>query len=959
MNTAGSTTIQVLHVDDEPALADTTATFLEREDQRFEVETATDAGEGLDRLATHDVDCIVSDYDMPGQNGIEFLQTVREEYPNLPFILSTGKGNENVASDAISAGATDYLQKQSGTDQYKILANRITNAYESYRAKQDLVETSERYETILSNLSETVFVTDDEGTFTYVCTNIRYVFGYSDAEVKAFGGVDALFDEQLFDQEKLRADGEISNMETEITHKSGERLTVLVTVKQVSLQNGTRLYTVHDITDRKERERRYSAVFDQTYQFTGLLEPDGTLIEANETALSFGGLDRDDVVGEKLWDAYWVQHSEETRQRVRNAVERASDGEFVRDELSIQGADRNAVIDFSLRPVTDDQGNVTLLIPEGRDITDRKQYEQSLSALYEATTEFVGATTKPEAVEHILSAMSDAAGLPNAAVYFYDDDEGVLSPEAKSSDTAELIGILPTVGPGEGVAWRVFASGETVLYDDIREAEDVYNAETPVRSELIVPLGEHGVLIAGDPRPGVFDERNREFAEIIAATAEATLDSVAQTERLRERTRELDRQTQRLDRINGLNRAIRRINRAVVDADSREAIVETVCDRLVDLEAIEFAWVGEPTPDAERLSLAAWAGPDRSYLDMRDLPVAETESDDPALTTARSRDVTYVPNIVRRSQAGEWQTAALQQGYRSVLSVPLAYDDSLYGVITVFAARQDLFDDAFRTMLTELGEVVGLGLNALDRRDALLGRRHTSIEFELDSTDIDDPLFSLTQELGCTVDISTILPRDDVSLVYAECTAVTEQQVRTTVTDLPEIKEVRRVSGTDPCESDPCLFEFLVTDTGLVSDLAQRGVHSQRVMLESDRGRIVAIAPLPVDIGTLVDDLEDRWPALELTRREIERETATTSSAFLMTTELTAAQQEAVEAAYEAGFFQWPRDSTSEEIATVLGISQPAFAQRLRAAESKIFDAYCRGVRRQSAGRLRSLPSTS
>lgn len=65
---------------------------------------------------------------MPGQNGIEFLETDREEYPNLPFILYTGKGSEEVASDAISAGATDYLQKGSGTDQYQLLANRTPNA---------------------------------------------------------------------------------------------------------------------------------------------------------------------------------------------------------------------------------------------------------------------------------------------------------------------------------------------------------------------------------------------------------------------------------------------------------------------------------------------------------------------------------------------------------------------------------------------------------------------------------------------------------------------------------------------------------------------------------------------------------------------------------------------------------------------------------------------------------------
>ena len=139
-----STSIRVLHVDDEPEFTDMAASFLEREDERFEVETATSASNGLDRLADSDFDCVISDYDMPGQSGIEFLEAVREEYPDLPFILYTGKGSEEVASDAISAGATDYLQKQTDTSQYTVLANRIANAVDQYRSSRERRRRRER-----------------------------------------------------------------------------------------------------------------------------------------------------------------------------------------------------------------------------------------------------------------------------------------------------------------------------------------------------------------------------------------------------------------------------------------------------------------------------------------------------------------------------------------------------------------------------------------------------------------------------------------------------------------------------------------------------------------------------------------------------------------------------------------------------------------------------------------------
>src|SRR6056297_1808310 len=128
--------IQILHVDDDPSITDLTGTFLEREDDRFAVETATSADEGLERINDRPPDCIVSDYNMPGMNGIEFLQAVRERYPDLPFILFTGKGSEAVASDAISVGVTDYLQKGSGTERYELLANRIRNAVRARREAQ-------------------------------------------------------------------------------------------------------------------------------------------------------------------------------------------------------------------------------------------------------------------------------------------------------------------------------------------------------------------------------------------------------------------------------------------------------------------------------------------------------------------------------------------------------------------------------------------------------------------------------------------------------------------------------------------------------------------------------------------------------------------------------------------------------------------------------------------------------
>lgn len=127
--------ILVLHVDDEQQVSELTAEFLERITDRFDVRTETNPHEVIDQLSANSINCVISDYQMPGMDGIELLRAVREEYPNLPFILFTGKGSEEVASEAIEAGVTSYVQK-GGSEVYDQLANAIQNAVSRRRSER-------------------------------------------------------------------------------------------------------------------------------------------------------------------------------------------------------------------------------------------------------------------------------------------------------------------------------------------------------------------------------------------------------------------------------------------------------------------------------------------------------------------------------------------------------------------------------------------------------------------------------------------------------------------------------------------------------------------------------------------------------------------------------------------------------------------------------------------------------
>lgn len=151
--------IRVLHVDDQADFAEMAAEFLHRQDNQFTVETATSTEQAISILTQSQIDCVISDYDMPDQNGIEFLESVRELHPDIPFILFTGKGSEEIASDAISAGVTDYFQKHVGPDQYTVIAHRIENAVAARRATTEAERMATYLEQIKQNVTDVVWIT--------------------------------------------------------------------------------------------------------------------------------------------------------------------------------------------------------------------------------------------------------------------------------------------------------------------------------------------------------------------------------------------------------------------------------------------------------------------------------------------------------------------------------------------------------------------------------------------------------------------------------------------------------------------------------------------------------------------------------------------------------------------------------------------------------------------------------
>jgi PAS domain S-box-containing protein len=270
--------IRILYVDDEPDELDLVETFLKREDERFEMLTAMSAEEGITYLDDEPVDCVVSDYKMPGMDGIQFLEAIRDDHPHLPFILSTSQDSEAVASDAITAGATDYFQKSSEPDQLALLAHRITNAIEQAQTtetRSELANEQDQRTALFENTPDPIMeVGFDAETpiIKDVNTAFEKTFGFKAVNTIGQPVSEAVVPDGDVDKHKRLKQNvlERNSSETEVRRETKDgvrdfRLHLIPIDTGDGSKGAYARYT--DITDQKEHRQRLSDLHDVTRGF--------------------------------------------------------------------------------------------------------------------------------------------------------------------------------------------------------------------------------------------------------------------------------------------------------------------------------------------------------------------------------------------------------------------------------------------------------------------------------------------------------------------------------------------------------------------------------------------------------------------------------------------------------------------------------------------------------------------
>ncbi|MHB8164205.1 MAG: PAS domain-containing protein [Methanoregula sp.] len=386
----------VLYVDDDPNLLEVARVILESSGD-FSVATSALATDALKRSDLTSYDVIISDYDMPQMDGITFLKKIRETHNDIPFIIFTGKGREEIVIEAINNGADFYLQKGGDpTAQFAELSNAIRHAVTRKNAEKALSESQKRYRLLLRNVNDAVYVhevfPDRLGKFLEVNDLACQMLGYSRDELLRMNVSDIDVPEQaerlpVILSEIYRSGRAI--FETEHLTKNGHRIPVEVSTHFFDCQGiPTILSTVRDITDRKraeetihESERRFRQMFNTLPIGMWIADKNGTLVMGNPAGREIWEADAQVGLAEYRAFKAWHLPSEEPVDPDESALYYAmSEGRITKKELlRIEAFDgsHKYILNWA-SPLMDETGAITGAFVLNQDITDTVKAEWAL-----------------------------------------------------------------------------------------------------------------------------------------------------------------------------------------------------------------------------------------------------------------------------------------------------------------------------------------------------------------------------------------------------------------------------------------------------------------------------------------------------------------------------------------------------------------------------------------------------
>ncbi len=267
-STTAESTIKVLFVDDEPIQYELVKLYVDSNEPSLSVFYAPKASDALRLLSDGGFDCVVSDYQMSDKDGVQLCAEIRKT-SNIPFIIYTGRGSEEVAEQAFQIGVDDYVRKEKDLSSFQVLVQRIKKDVEARRAEDAHVKSEQRYRNLLENLHDAVFVLSTE-TYLYANRAAAEMLGYSDPKeivgLPSFSVVAPVDREMVLHQTEARLRGEKvpDRYEIRLLRRDGGVVTCEVNVARIDFEGKQASLGIHrDITKRKLDEEALLRAYEE------------------------------------------------------------------------------------------------------------------------------------------------------------------------------------------------------------------------------------------------------------------------------------------------------------------------------------------------------------------------------------------------------------------------------------------------------------------------------------------------------------------------------------------------------------------------------------------------------------------------------------------------------------------------------------------------------------------------
>lgn len=659
----------------------------------------------------------------------------------------------------------------------------------------------------------------------------------------------------------------------------------------------------------------------------GLIVLEGSTIRfANATLFDLAA--GEPLVGRAIETVFDDDLAAAVRERAQSPVVRWMDP--VSGSLVVGAARRP--VDVFVTPLSGDQ---TLCVV--RD--SRRSPATVLSTLQQAITTMRDAEDRTAVFESAVEAAVACSEADLAGWYLTEPD--VLRPATVAvRDDTEPVELPPIERAGIDLLERLETEtdGEGIVFDR-SELEPVLS-RAGIRADrvLAILVADHGLLLATSTDPMAFDALEQTPVEIVSRAATTALESLEREATVQRQHGSLERLESAADRC----RQLHAFERTLLASDSREELEQQLCEALVSLEfddplgSIDLAWVGDVATGSERITPSAWAGRNGELLESVPIPMdSDVEPAHPTVTAAETLEPVVVDDLESGPIDQAWRRRTLEDGFRSVLSVPLVTEEFCYGTLTLYADQPSTFDADLQQLCTHLAAVASATIASIERKRALLADRVTELEVVL--RDDTETLSTIAHRLQRRLDVQAVVPRSSGgSTVFCTIPDTREEAIDTAVESVTAVDSVRFIGD----RVDDSLVELVLAESSVAETLADHGGVLQSVTPVDDRTRLVIALSSTVDVRSFVQMLERTHPGTELLARRERDRSDQPARAFdaELRSRLSERQFRTLETAYYGGFFDWPRESTGEEIAESLGVSQPTFSRHLRLAQQKLFE---------------------